>query len=248
MLLITGGSGFVGQSLAEFFSPRWPVATTYLTRPASPDSAAQSFQLDIRDPAAVFSTFERAGPKAVIHAAGNKNIRFCEDHPDEAHRINALGTRNVARACRDFGAAMIYVSTDLVFSGVRGNYREDETPRPTLAYGESKLQGERFAREELEDVVVCRSGGVYGKGSPLLRWLAAEIEAGRSIVEFFQSYARAFGLDESLLSPASVGGLKESALLRPDSSLSVEQTSKKLGIPFNSVAEGFARMKSRGGV
>jgi dTDP-4-dehydrorhamnose reductase len=172
---------------------------------------------------------------------------------------------------------------------VRGSYREDETPRPALAYGRSKLEGERFAREELEGVAVCRSGGVYGQGSPLLRWLSAEIEAGRSVecftdvfntptyvenlaemmeavvrerlagvfhtagrervsrFEFFQSYARAFGLDESLLSPASAGGLKDGPLLQPDSSLSVEQTSEKLGIPFNSVTEGFARMKSRGG-
>lgn len=290
MLLITGGSGFVGQNLAAFFGPRRPVATTYLSRPPAPGAAAQSFQLDIRDPDAVSSVFERAAPEVVIHAAGNKNLRFCEEHPDEAHRINALGTQNVARACRDFGARMIYVSTDLVFGGVRGNYHEDESPRPASAYGKSKLQGERFALEESEDAVVCRSGGVYGLGSPLLRWLSAEIEAGRSVecfvdvfntptyvenlaemmeavlrgrlagvfhtagrervsrFEFFQAYARTFGLDVNLLSPVSVGGLQEKLLLQPDSSLSVEQTSRRLGMTPNSVTEGFARLKARGGV
>src|SRR5688500_17436496 len=130
-LLITGGGGFVGKNLAEFFSPRWSVATTHLGQPKVPDSTAQPIQLDVRDSEAVFSVCERVGPKVVIHAAGNKNVRFCEDHPDEAYRINALGTQNVARACRDSGASMIYVSTDLVFSGTRGNYAEDETPRPT---------------------------------------------------------------------------------------------------------------------
>lgn len=290
MLLITGGSGFVGQNLAAFFGPRRPVATTYLSRPPGPGAAAQSFQLDIRDPDAVSSVFERAAPEVVIHAAGNKNLKFCEEHPDEAHRINALGTRNVARACRDFGARMIYVSTDLVFGGVRGNYHEDESPRPASAYGRSKLQGERFALEESEDAVVCRSGGVYGLGSPLLRWLSAEIEAGRGVecfvdvfntptyvenlaemmeavlrgrlagvfhtagrervsrFEFFQAYARTFGLDVNLLSPVSVGGLQEKLLLQPDSSLSVEQTSRRLGMTPNSVTEGFTRLKARGGV
>lgn len=290
MLLITGGSGFVGRNLAGFFSPRLPVATTYLSHPTAPGSAARSFQLDVRDPEAVFSVFERAAPTAVIHAAGNKDIRFCEEHPEEAYRINAVGTRNVARACRRFGATMIYVSTDLVFSCTEGNYREDESPRPRLAYGESKLAGERFALEALEDVAVCRSGGIYGQGSPLLRWLAAEVEAGRRVecfvdvfntptyaenfaemieavlrqrlagvfhtvgrervsrFDFFRSYARAFGLDVNALAPVSGAGLKEKLLLQPDSSLSVEQTAGKLGVVFNSVTEGFARLKARGGV
>jgi dTDP-4-dehydrorhamnose reductase len=289
-LLITGGSGFVGHNLANFFAPRVPVATTYLRQPVVPASTAQSFQLDISDAEAVFSTFERVVPKVVIHAAGNKNIRFCEDHPDEAYRINALGTRNVARACRNIGASMIYVSTDLVFSCVEGNYKEDDLPQPTLAYGKSKLQGERFALEELEDVAVCRSGGIYGQGSPLLSWLSAEIAAGRSVecfvdvfntptyvenlaemleavirkrlvgvfhtagrervsrFEFFRSYAGAFGLDVDLLSPVSVGGQQERLLLQPDSSLSVEQTSRRLGVACNSVMEGFTRLKARGGV
>jgi dTDP-4-dehydrorhamnose reductase len=289
-LLITGGSGFVGRNLAAFFAPRWSVITTYLTQPDVSDATARSFQLDVRDAGAVLSAFERAAPDVVIHAAGNKNLRFCEDHPDEAHRVNALGTQNVARACRDFGASMIYLSTDLVFSGTKGGYREDELPRPTSAYGKSKLEGEKFALRESEDVAVCRSGGIYGKGSPLLNWLSAEIGAGRSVecftdvfntptyvenlaemmeavirkrlvgvfhtagperasrFEFFRSYASAFGLDAGLLSPVSIGGLKERLLLQPDSSLSVQQTSQRLGVAFDSLTEGFARLKACGGV
>ena len=290
MLLITGGSGFVGHNLANYFAPRMPVVTTYLRQPVVPDSTAPSFRLDIRDAEAVLSIFGRVAPKVVIHAAGNKNIRFCEDYPDEAYRINALGTRNVARACRDFGAGMIYISTDLVFSGVKGNYEEDELPQPASAYGQSKLQGERFALEELEDVAVCRSGGIYGRGSPLLSWLSAEIEAGRRVecfvdvfntptyaenlaemleavmrkrlvgvfhtagrervsrFEFFRSYAGTFGLDVDLLSPVPVGGLQERLLLQRDSSLSVERTAERLGVAFDSVTEGFARLKARGGI
>ena len=180
-LLITGGSGFVGRNLARFFAPRWPVVTTYFGQPAAFDSTAQSFHLDVRDAGAVLSIFGRVAPEVVIHTAGNKNVRFCEENPEEAYRINALGTRNVARACRSFGASMIYLSTDLVFSCTKGGYKEDELPQPTLVYGKSKLEGERFALRELESVAVCRSGGIYGKGSPLLNWLSAEIDAGRSV-------------------------------------------------------------------
>ena len=50
-----------------------------------------------------------------------------------------------------------------------------------MVYGKTKLQGERFALEELENVIICRSGGIYGQSSPLLRWLAAELRAGNSV-------------------------------------------------------------------
>ncbi len=289
-LLITGGSGFVGKNLADLFAPNYSVVTTYFQHPPDPDSGAQTFRLDVTDAAEVSSIFDRLSPEVVIHAAGNKNVRFCEDHPDEAHRINAQGTHNVARACGNIGAKMIYLSTDLVFDCERGNYKEDELPQPKLAYGRSKLQGERFALEELKDVAVCRSGGIYGKSSPLLSWLSGEIDAGRAVdcfvdifntptylenlaemldvimrkrlsgifhtvgrervsrFEFFRSYARAFGLDESLLLPISTAGMTESLFLQPDSSLSVAQTSKRLAIAFNSIAEGFTRLKASGGI
>lgn len=289
-LLITGGEGFVGQNLARFFGPRWAVVTTHLTRPPADSSAAASFEMDVTDAASVFNVFARAEPRVVIHAAGNKNVRFCEDHPEEAHRVNALGTRNVARACREVGARLLYLSTDLVFDCTRGRYREDEVPRPALAYGESKLRGERYALEECEETAVCRSGGIYGAGSPLLSWLAAELEAGRGVecffdvfnsptyvenlaemmeaimrgrltgvfhtagrervsrCEFFRAYAETFGLDVNLLAPAPAAGLRERLLLQPDSSLSVEQTSARLGVRPDSVSEGFTRLKTRGGV
>lgn len=178
-LLITGGSGFVGQNLARYFQSRWQTAITYLSQ--RPTSAAESFQLDVRESNAVFALFEQVKPTLVIHAAGNKDIRFCESEPAEATRVNAEGTRNVARACRKVEARMIYVSTDLVFSCEEGNYKEDDLPEPQLSYGKSKLLGEKFASEELANVAICRSGGIFGSGSPLLKWFSAEIEARRNV-------------------------------------------------------------------
>jgi dTDP-4-dehydrorhamnose reductase len=66
--------------------------------------------------------------------------------------------------------------------------------------------------------------------------------------DFFKSFASKFDLDVNLLCPVSVNHLKEKLLLQPDASLSVEQTSQRLGIAFNSLTEGFTRLKARGGV
>lgn len=289
-LLITGGSGFVGKNLAEFFSRDWTVIQTYFQHPIASGSVPQSVFLDVRDTDSVLAILERARPRVVIHAAGNKDVKYCEYNPDQAYQINAIGTQNVARACRRVGARMIYLSTDLVFGGSRGDYQEDEVPKPALAYGLSKLQGERFALEELEDVAVCRSGGIYGKGSPLLGWLSTELVEKRQVecfvdvfntptyvenlaemmdaiirkrlsgifhtagaervsrFDFFRSFAGTFGLDTNLLCPVSFNRLKEALWLQRDASLSVKQTSQRLGIAFNSVTEGFTRLKVRGGV
>lgn len=289
-LLITGGSGFVGRNLVDFFADRFSVVTTYFQHPTAYDSTIESFQLDIRNAEAVSSVIKRVRPSAVIHAAGNKNVRFCEDQPDEAYHTNALGTLNVARACREVGAHMIYLSTDLVFSCAKGGYKEDELPQPTLAYGKSKLEGEKLAVEQLQNVAICRSGGIYGKRSPLLSWLSTEINAGRTVdcfvdvfntptylenlaemmeairskrlsgvfhtvgrervsrFQLFQAYAETFGLDVSLLAPISIAEVTDRIFLQSDSSLSVEQTAKRLGVAFNSIREGFARLKARGGI
>ena len=286
-LLITGGSGFVGHNLAQYFIPRWPTVVTYLSHPTR--SAAKSFQLDIRDPDAVFALFDEVEPTVVIHAAGNKDTRFCENQPAEAYRVNAEGTQNIARACRKAEAKLIYLSTDLVFSCDRGNYKEDDLPQPRLAYGKSKFQGEQFAMAELDKVAVCRSGGIFGKGSPLLKWFSAEIEARKTIecfvdvfntptyvenlaemieavivkqligifhtvgrarvsrFDYFHAYARTFDLDTSLLAPLSISNVKEKLFLQSDSSLSSEQTAARLGMTFNTVTEGFARLKASGG-
>jgi dTDP-4-dehydrorhamnose reductase len=228
--------------------------------------------------------------KAVIHAAGNKNVKFCEEHPEEAIRINALGTRNIARACHRTGSKLVYISTDVVFNGERGFYREDDIPRPKLAYGQSKLEGEQWAQAEFPGAAICRTGGVYGKSSPLLKWLDNELSNGRSVEAFtdvvntptyvenlaemieaiverdlggvlhtagsqrvsryqlFQSYARIFGLDETLVRPVTAGERRARMLLQADSSLSVERTASLVGVPFDSVDVGLERLRQAGGV
>lgn len=182
-LLITGGSGFVGSNLARFFARKYCVFLGYFQSPIPFDllKITVPVQLDITDSSAINAVIENISPNVVIHAAGNKNVRHCEKHPEQAYQTNALGTRNVARACHRIGARMIYISTDLVFSCTDGDYQEEDHPKPNLVYGETKLQGEKFLIEELENAAICRSGGIYGKYSPLLQWLELELTKGHNV-------------------------------------------------------------------
>jgi len=183
-LLITGGAGFVGGNLARLLAPRMVTVVADWQTPPPADLEVPSVEMDVRDFERVRAVLAQVRPRTVIHAAGNKNVRDCERRPEEAFRTNATGTRNVARACRDVGAHLLYLSTDLVFDCQRGDYGEDDVPHPTLAYGATKLQGELFALEECPDAAVCRSGGIYGPRSPLLAWLRGELIARRNVEAF----------------------------------------------------------------
>jgi dTDP-4-dehydrorhamnose reductase len=289
-MLITGGAGFVGSNLARFFASQNSIIVADVVSPAHSSTSVPWIKLDVTDEKKTLSVIRRVSPQVVIHAAGNKDVRYCEKYPARAYRVNALGTQNVARACKAAGAKMIYLSTDLVFACDGGHYKETDTPHPTLVYGKTKLQGEKLAMQELNDVAICRSGGVYGRGAPLLSWLLGELKAGRTvecftdvyntptyvdnlkemcqiIIErsingifhtvglqrinrfcFFREFASVFNLDDSLLKPIPAGMRRQEMLLLPDSSLSIKKTAAKLGIIFNSVSEGFVRLKASGGI
>lgn len=291
-ILITGGSGFVGSNLARFFASRNSVAITYFQSaiPTDLEATTQAFAVDIRDSEAVTGLFSENQPDWVIHAAGNKNVRECERQPEEAEKTNVLGTENIAKACYEYGSKLVYISTDLVFDCATGNYQENTTPEPTLVYGKTKLAGERKAQNILPNVAICRSGGIYGKASPLLKWLTQQLQEEQVVecftdvyntptyaenlaemievvmqqnltgifhtvgcdrvnrFELFQTYARIFGLNTDLIKAVEAGDRKTQLLLQADASLSITQTTQKLGIPFNSVSEGMQRLKAVGGV
>ncbi len=104
-------------------------------------------------------------PEVVIHAAAMTDVDGCERNPDEAYRINALGAKHVALACAELNAALVYVSTDYVFDGLKGTpYVEDDAVNPLSVYGRTKLEGENFVRALAPRHYVARTSWVYAPG------------------------------------------------------------------------------------
>ncbi|MCL5125097.1 MAG: SDR family oxidoreductase [Deltaproteobacteria bacterium] len=176
-LIIIGASGFVGHNLTKYFSSRCSVIGTYHKHPLPRglEAKVRSIQLDVRDQQQVRLALSEFRPQAVLHVAGNKNLKDCEKFPSDAYEVNAIGAQNVARACKGISAKMIYLSTDLIFDCSRGWYTENDIPLPNTVYGKTKLEGERLSKQELDDISICRSGGIYGPGSPLLGWASANL-------------------------------------------------------------------------
>lgn len=120
---------------------------------------------DICDGPAIRRTINQFAPQVVVHCAAMTHVDGCEQDPDAAYRINGLGTQNVALACQDADAAMVYVSTNEVFDGrATQPYLEWDPPNPIGAYGRSKLAGERFTEMLLTRFYIVRTAWLYARG------------------------------------------------------------------------------------
>jgi dTDP-4-dehydrorhamnose reductase len=118
---------------------------------------------DIGEEAAVQRALRELRPEFVFHLAAFTDVDGCEANPPKAEQVNALGTRNVARACAEIGAGLLYLSTDYVFDG-RGKrpYQEDDCPNPLSVYGLTKLRGERHVQALVARHAIVRSSWLYG--------------------------------------------------------------------------------------
>jgi len=121
-------------------------------------------ELDFTDRAIIRALVD-FGPEVVIHAGAYTDVEGCARDPDLAYRVNALGTQHIALACQRGGAAMVYVSTNEVFDGRKGQpYLEWDQPQPINPYGASKLAGESFTRSLVGQHYIVRTSWLYAPG------------------------------------------------------------------------------------
>lgn len=143
-ILLTGGSGLLGTEL----------------RKLEPDLLAPSREeLDITDVAAVKDYVTAHAPDIILHAAAMTSNREVEADPETARKINIEGTANLVRACDGTRIRLVYLSTDYVYKGDRGNYSEADAVEPFNLYAETKLAGENEVRRVPNHLVIRTSFG-----------------------------------------------------------------------------------------
>jgi len=113
--------------------------------------------LDITDAETVKSYIAKHKPQSVIHCAAYTAVDKAEDEPELCYKVNGEGTENLALACKDVNAEMIYISTDYVFDGEGDTpYETDAVKAPISVYGKSKLVGEEAVLKHLEKYYIVR--------------------------------------------------------------------------------------------
>jgi dTDP-4-dehydrorhamnose reductase len=134
--------------------------------------------MDISDTGVVFDVINRTRPEMVIHCAAMTDVDGCTREPDKAFKLNGVGTWNIACACASVDATLLYISTDYVFDGEKGEpYTEFDQPNPLSAYGASKLAGEQAVRELCRKHYIVRTSWVFAphaKNFPLSILRAAQ--------------------------------------------------------------------------
>lgn len=187
-ILVTGASGLLGANLALLARARGMAVTALHGRHPFQAEGIESRPLELADEASIGAALDEARPRWVVHCAAATGVDWCEDHPDEAERINAAASGALARAAARVGARLAYVSTDSVFDGERGGYTEDDDPAPLNAYARSKLWGEHRVREALPGALVLRTN-LYGWNAQprqsLGEWVLGRLEAGAPFPGFF---------------------------------------------------------------
>lgn len=149
-IYITGIKGQLGQALARQWAPWAEVSGGDLPK------------VSITDPVVITTAITAAQPELVVHCAAMTDVDYCARDPVLAHRVNGMGTQNVAIACQEIGAAMIHISTNEVFSGKDARaYRELDRPDPTNPYGCSKTAAEWYVRHLLTRFYIVRTAWLY---------------------------------------------------------------------------------------
>ena len=175
MIFVTGAKGTLGSYLKKVFDERELYLTDCRVNSALPEcllsattskvnSAATDINfLDIRDPEAVKKEISKVNPQFVFHLAAKTNVDKCETEIEDAHLVNVIGTQNVALACQETGAIMVYIGTTEVFDGNKNEpYTEFDEPHPINIYGKTKFEGEKIVQNILNKYYIIRTCWMFG--------------------------------------------------------------------------------------
>ena len=166
-VLIVGASGFIGQYLVRRLNaiPDYAIVGTFWSRSPQDDLIAWR-RVELTDSAALEQVFKMAQPDVVVHLAAMADVGTAERNPQLATAVNVTATSTIAHLCQLHGARLVFVSTEYVFDGRRGYYREDEPPNPTTHYGLTKYQAEQEVAKLASPWSVLRTSIVYGWPAP----------------------------------------------------------------------------------
>lgn len=157
-VLVTGATGLLGRQVYRVFTEKgWQVHGLAFRR-----AAGCITRCDLTDSEDLRKQFEQIRPSIVIHCAAERRPDVLEADKALAHTLNADVPRAVGELCSQYGAWLVYLSTNYVFDGTCAPYAEDAKPRPPNVYGESKLAGEQAVEAAHPNTAIVRVPLLYG--------------------------------------------------------------------------------------
>ncbi|MGV3526701.1 MAG: SDR family oxidoreductase [Candidatus Sericytochromatia bacterium] len=184
-ILVTGASGGLGAELLRHWQGRHTVHGLCFqhTRPGLES-------IDLREPDAILACVQRFQPELIVHTVGLTHVDQCEQDLGLALDVNVRSTLHVRLAAESLGCGLIHISTNDVFAGTEGMYREDELALPLNWYGKTKLMAEEMLYGYPHSLILrftLLSWYASGKTS-FARWLCESLRAGQAVQLFADQF------------------------------------------------------------
>ncbi len=171
-ILITGSNGLLGQKIIKrCLKHGIPFIATSKGSNRNPDCPQEYYiPLDLQQSEEVKKLVEIQKPTAIIHTAALTNVDYCETNPEECHQVNVVASQILFEAAKSIGAHFELLSTDFVFDGENGPYKEEDAVNPLSVYAQSKVDAEQILiKDEFKNWSIARTIIVYGTGFGLSR-------------------------------------------------------------------------------
>ncbi|MBM3185315.1 MAG: SDR family oxidoreductase [Bacteroidetes bacterium] len=171
-ILVTGSNGLLGQKIVRQLKKRKIefLATSKGKNRNLDCEDLKYVSMDICSEEEIAQVFNSFLPTHVVHTAAMTNVDACELNPEDCYETNVLASKKLFNEAKKIGAHFQLLSTDFIFDGEKGNYKEDDKPNPLSIYAKSKVDAEQFLiTDSYSNFSIVRTIIVYGIGNNLSR-------------------------------------------------------------------------------
>jgi len=207
-IIVIGSSGLLGEGFLHLKTKHDLITTNF-----SKNSINNSKILDIRKFKDVKKFIEKYKPDVVINTAAITNPEYCENNLIEANQTNVIGVKNIAEICNTLKIHFIQISTEYVFDGIKGKYKEEDIPNPISIYGKLKLESEKITLETNQSFCVARTAMLFG-------WSKNKINLATLLISKLSKGEKIDVINDQIVSPSYNDNIAEILLELAEKKLS----------------------------
>lgn len=214
-ILIIGGSGLVGSTLAKYATSYYDIHVTFNENMIKLNGITPTRINLLEDRLAIVSLIKKLKPDVVVNTAAHPSIDLCEKNPQLADLLHVNITKDITIACSDMNSRLIHFSTDAVFDGNSNRkYVEEDKPNPINHYGKTRLIAEEIVKETSNSNVILRTAVIYGwhNRSRFTNWIVDTLKNGKTLSTHIDQYNTPTLVDDLAKSILKIIDMKISGL------------------------------------
>lgn len=184
-LLVTGACGFLGSQCINWFKEHYTICGLDINI-SNIISVIRYIKVDITNQNEIAKLLKEGKFDIILHCAALVNPDLCETNFSKAEEVNVIGTKNLVQ---NFKGLFIYISTDMLFDGVNGDYKETDSPNPINNYGKTKFEGEKQVQYYSQKYYILRTNfygwNIIQGGKSFAEWIYYSLTVNRPINLFY---------------------------------------------------------------